>query len=122
MTFKIEARCKPQSKLQAWVIVVPGAGIKPGMVEVPGKCLENKRSEATSGAPGCSSSRSFIHSMLTDTTWAKPYAGHRGYAVVGGMSLASGALPAPGETQENPPFQRGPDQLSGECGKMSRKR
>ena len=103
----IEARCKPQSKLQAWVIVVPGAGIKPGMEEVPGKCLENKRSETGSEAPGFSSSCSFIHSTLTDTTWAKPYAGHRGYTVVGGMSLVSGALPAPGETQENPPFPEG---------------
>ena len=40
----------------------------------------------------------------------------------GGMSLASGVLPAPREAQENPPFQRGPDQLSAEGRKASEKK
>lgn len=51
VTSVMEAFCKLHSELRARVIVIPGAGIRPGLEEVPGKCLENKMSEAGSGNP-----------------------------------------------------------------------
>lgn len=107
VTSVMEAFCKLHSELRARVIVIPGAGIRPGLEEVPGKCLENKMSEAGSGNPRvflipfiCL----FIHSVFRIPTWAKPCAGHRGCTVAERTSLASGDLLSSGEIQENPPF------------------